>query len=432
MRLLRYSALLMFMTFSLGAQTRFNGILINSRDSSAIAYAVIKLVEINGTVLADENGAFSFPVGADVKHLTFNVSIQGYKATIQYERKLTNVERVYVNVAAHDLKEAEIIGESAREIVRKAVKAIPDNYADGSYFSYSFYRQYQLVNNCFMNLIEATPVVMFKLKKTGRSITASPAYAIRHLRRTAYYTDITNKHKDNISFLMDENPVYNLAGSAIALNRLLMYNFNFDTSEKFEDYVIDYVCPTTSVENYGFAGDIESTFRGSSYEFGRLVIDRKSLAIKKVLRNAKRNPNYVFPFFGGLNYTNDGKNTFEFSAGELSAEYEELNGKWYTKRLCRKYETVFYNRQGDTKEFDITDVFEWQADSASRYVSGDLVKEFYPRLRQYGTYNYDKEYWDNNNVPFYFYNKETVFKDLLKWGEPERQFVEQGKKEVTW
>ncbi|PQJ10452.1 hypothetical protein CJD36_010780 [Flavipsychrobacter stenotrophus] len=185
-------ALFFLLCASLTAQTQFNGVLINTRDSSPIAYAVIKLAEINSTVLADSSGAFNFPVDGGLKKLTFNVSIQGYKATIHHDRQFTAVERVYLDVAAHDLKEAQIVGESAREIVRKAVKAIPDNYADSSYFSYSFYRQYQFVNNSFMNLIEASPVVMFKLQKKNRKIAATPSYAIRELRRSAYYTDISN------------------------------------------------------------------------------------------------------------------------------------------------------------------------------------------------------------------------------------------------
>ncbi|PQJ10451.1 hypothetical protein CJD36_010775 [Flavipsychrobacter stenotrophus] len=231
---------------------------------------------------------------------------------------------------------------------------------------------------------------------------------------------------------MDENPVYNLANSSIAPNRLIMYQFSFDTSEKFSDYVIDYLCPTTSKENYGFLGDIEGTFKGASYEIGRLVIDRQTLAIKKITRKACRNPHYVFPYSGGANYTNDGKNTFEFVAGELEAEYEERSGKWYTKRLYRKYRTNFFDKYEDTKEFDITDMFEWQSDSISRYITGDLVNAFYPKLRQYGVYSYNKEFWDNSNVPFHFADKDAVSKDLLRWGVVEQQFVKEGAKEVTW
>lgn len=128
------------------AQQKFTGRLINARDSTIIPYAVIRLQETDKTVIADSAGYFYFLIPDNAKQLNFNVSIMGFKATIRHKTTFAATELVYLDVAPKNLQEAEIIGRSAADIVKRAIQAIPDNYADSSYFAYSSYRQYQFVN----------------------------------------------------------------------------------------------------------------------------------------------------------------------------------------------------------------------------------------------------------------------------------------------
>lgn len=408
----------------------FRGVLINTLDSAYIPYAVITLENTGKTMIADSAGGFSFIVPKDNKTLVFRISVMGRRSVIHHSRTFNDTEKVYLEVLPLYLKEAEITGLSARDIVRKAVNAIPDNYADSSYFAYSSYRQYQQIDNAFANLVEATPVVMFRLSKEKKHITSKEAFALRQVRRTRFVRDHMNKQRDDASFLMTYNPVYYLSKSSLSLNKLYSYRFSYDTIPDSVNYVIHYLCPKYSTEDFGFAGfDINRFFPGCIYETGTIVIDRKTFAIRHVARKTVRNPGYSF-YQSQINFIYPAKKYFyEFNNAELVADYEEHNGKWYLKMLNRRYCTDFFISDFGTKDCSITDVFEWRCDSISRYITADLLQSFYPKLLEYRPYTYNKAYWDSQEFPFYFYDRETVMKGLEVMGNVERQFYKEGLEE---
>jgi hypothetical protein len=411
------------------AQQKFTGRLINARDSTIIPYAVIRLQETDKTVIADSAGYFYFLIPDNAKQLSFNVSIMGFKATIRHKRTFAATELVYLDVAPKNLQEAEIIGRSAADIVKRAIQAIPDNYADSSYFAYSSYRQYQFVNGFFMNLIEANPVVMLRFRHSNGRIGSSEAFALRKIRRCLFFNNPLNDHRDDPSDLFNENPVFRPMRTTMTQNRIIGCRFSYDTSQKFEDYVINYVHPVGSTETFGSENttveDFYRTFPRSTYETGTVVIDRKTLAFKKIVRHAHRYPDYSF-FFNHSNYIHYGKLTWEFKDADMIAEYEQRGTKWYTSALYRRYSCDVIDVKTDHLDYDITDVFEWRCDSMSRYIPGELLNSFYPRLDLYSKYVYDKQYWQEHAFPFYFYDADVVYKSLERWGNLESQFSVKG------
>jgi hypothetical protein len=418
---------LLFVGLRAYAQTTFSGHLINTLDSNAVPFAVIKLHETDKTVIADSNGFFSFILPGKFKVLNFTVSVTGRKSVVQHKLTAADTQNVYTEVLPFLLQEAEIKGLSARDIVKKAVLSIPANYADSSYFAYSSYRQYQKVNDIYMNLVEATPVVMFKLKKKADSIVAKEAYALRNIRRTETINNHMNEQRDNLADLMVCNPVYHISASALALNHLGSYRFSFDSSSNKEEYVINYLSPKHTVETFGFVGwDLDRLFRGFAYETGKLYIDRKTFAFRRIERQAFRNPGYSFYQSQANIIYPDRKYFFEFVGGTLIADYEQSNGKWFLSGLYRKYTTDFFYTGFGTKECTITDVFEWQADSLSLYVPGELLKSFFPRLMEYAPYSYNKAYWQDVAFPFYFYDEQAVMHCLARAKDVDAMFAAEG------
>ena len=179
------------------AQSLFHGILLNKSDSTGIANAAIKLIETNIYALTGLNGAFNFTVPANLKELNFEISAIGLKAEINYKRTFAKIEKIYVNMVPDTLNEFVIGGLSAEEVVRKAIALIPANYADSSYFSYSSYRQYELVNGVFRNLVEAKPAVMFHLTKTKSAINSKESFAVNQFRRSKFFRYPTNFTETN-------------------------------------------------------------------------------------------------------------------------------------------------------------------------------------------------------------------------------------------
>lgn len=419
--------LLIIMAMPAGAQTLFRGVLINGSDGRPVAFAVIKLQQTGATMLADSVGYFVFDVPAGLRNMSFNISVSGHKFSVQHKRQQADTEKVFVDIQPHVLEEAQIVGLSARDIVKKAVRSIPANYADSSYFGYAHYRQYQRVNDLFTNLIEAAHVAMFRLTKGKTQLHSTEAFALQQLRRTHQYTDHMNRQRDNVADLMEINPVYHLATSSVVPGKLDNYRFSYDSVQTEGDYVINYVYPRYSAETFGFIGlDIGRIFPGCVYETGQFVIDRKTFAFKHIERKTVRNPGFSF-YQSQVNFIYpEKKYFFEFNNAALVADYVYVDGKWYLQRLCHRYATDFFNSGFGTKDCTIEDNFEWQCASISRYITDDLLKEFYPRLRQYGPYKYNADYWSQVDFPFFFHPQDSVYKGLAHWTGVTEQFETEG------
>ena len=405
-------------------QEVLKGQLLNKADSTPVPFAAILAKEINRDVLANENGEFSFSLPGKISRVTLQISAIGCNATIVLTSPFHKTERIYVDVATNPLNEVARRGLSAGEIVRKAVKSIPDNYADSSYFCFSYYRRYQKLNNRYVNLYEAQPAVMFRLNRAKTAITSIEAFAVKDVRSSKFYPNISNVIEDNPEYLLLENPVYHLQASSLWPDRLSEYVYSFDTTTKSQDYVINYTSNNFSSETHGILDYADRDLKGEIGETGQLVIDRESFAIKKYHRIALRHDDYIYHFLPPQNNkVSYGYHEyfFEFRDADLFAEYEPINGRWYLKHLTHRYRNDFYIPVFNTKDCSIEDFFEWSAHSDSRYVTKDFVDKFYPVVTR-PKYDYDRFYWDYINFPFYYASKESVYKDLERDGPVEDQF----------
>jgi hypothetical protein len=64
----------------------------------------------------------------------------------------------------------------------------------------------------------------------------------------------------------------------------------------------------------------------------------------------------------------------------------------------------------------------------SHFIKGNIVDRFYTDSPlQSKVYIYDKSKWDKPILPFNFYSKEEVYKDLEKQYSLEEQFMNNGK-----
>ncbi len=407
------------------AQGTFRGVLINKMDSAVIPFAVLHAIEPDKSVLTDEQGNFEFPLPASVKEVTFDVSAIGYKGKVVYARTFGTIERVYVDIALNPLGEVAIKGLSAEDVVKKAVKLIPANYADSNYVAYAMYRQYQKVNGRYANLLEAQEATLFRVTKSASRIDAKEAIAFLQFRRVPYRYNQSNLLENNPVDLLAENPVYHLFDGSLNPGKFVDYKFNFDTTNKTRDYVIKYRSMAVCSEHHGWSDRIywSRFFRGESFEEGRLVIDRSTFAIKSVERIATRYPNYVYDPFYPKNLVGGMKKYFvEFVKARLHCEYKEVNGKWYLSQLDHEYTDEFILPGFESYVDVITEAAEWSADSLSRYVPVELAGSFYDRPPLNSGYPYNKNFWDETEFPFYFYNRDSVYRDIGRAGPIEAQF----------
>ncbi len=412
------------------AQTRFKGVLYNAADSLVIPFAAVSVSELGLSMLTGEHGEFSFMVPKGTPQLTLNVFAIGCKKTIVYTLPDNKLKKIYLNVDQHALSEFALRGMSAEEVVVKAIASIPANYADTSYFDHSFYRRYQRVNNRYTNLMEASPVVMFKLSGGRHGLNSKEAFAVSKVRRSNYHPNITNAVEDNPMDLLVQNPIYHLHESALDPGRFSGYRFKFDTSNKTKDYVINYICLSYSTDHHGIQGDfVLLDLNGEAWDSGTVVIDRDSYAIKKFYRVSHRYFDYKYKYFPPQNNKvryNGRYYFFEFTGGDLEAEYQQRNGKWYLAKMARKYTNQFYVPLFETLEFENTDYFEWYSDTVTRYTTAEYVDKFHPIMAT-AARDYNATDWLVEKFPFHYAKSADVFSDLEKDGPVLKQFYNESK-----
>lgn len=421
--------ILFFLTVPVAGQSTFKGILLSKQDSTPVAYAIIKLVDFAIYAETKSNGEFKLRLPSNNRELHFEIFAIGLRDTVCYQRTFSGTEKIYVDKTPVILSPATIKGLSAMETVKKAVSLIPANYTDSSFAAFSFYRQYEKINGEFKNLVEAQSVVSFKLSLSKNKIKSEYGFDIETMRRSNYEYVIDDLQYDDFNFteLLNQNPVYNLTESSLNPNAFSFYRFNFDTANKTDDFVINYTCFDFSSETHGVSNIRDLDWRGESWEEGRIVIDRKTFAFKKIERTAHRNKEFHYP--KNNNYLLQSKKYYEeFVDGNLVTEYEEVKGKWFLKKICYKYTNVFYNALTNNKEFTITEISEWYCDSVSHYINTGLADKFFKDapLPLY-VYKYDPSQWNKALPAFFFYKQEDVYRDLEKQYSLEEQFENNGK-----
>lgn len=426
-RLYFFTCFVLYATVSHG-QNIFRGIVLSRYDSTAMSNVAVQVKENGITLLTDDHGRFSIELNAQYKQITLVISAIGVRDTLIYKPPFGKQIYIYPDIAISELRDVAIKSLSAREVVELAVASIPQNYLDSSYFDYSFYRRYQRVNGRFVNLFEARPVIMFRLK-TDKNIISKEAFAVTQLRRTRQYPNASNVIEDNPVDLLEINPIYHLKGSSLDPMRFGSYQFHFDTSGDWDNYVINYVCGTASTDHHGVPDYERRDLNGETWETGELVIDRNSFAIKRYHRISHKQKKYQYKWFPPQNNLVTFQNhtlCFDFRGGDLVAEYAQNNGKWFLKKIARQYSDDFYWPGFETLEFRITDNFEWYSDSQSRYTTGEYIDKFYPKMAT-AIHHYDSIYWQQVVFPFHYFTKEDVFTDLQKDGALTTQFYNETK-----
>ncbi|MCX6271114.1 MAG: hypothetical protein NTU44_07835 [Bacteroidetes bacterium] len=425
-----FVTILLGITIPAHSQSTFRGILLTRQDSIPIEFAAVKLIDLNKYAETDVRGMFTFQVPGKLKILHFEIFAIGLRDTIVIQRTSNTEERIYINKRPLPLAPVTVKAMSPIDIVRKAVEMIPINNTDSSFASFSFFRQYHRVNGIFKNLIEAQVVVATKLTVSGNRIKASNSFDIEQMRRSDFNYDIDdfNYYQTELADLTDKNAVYNLRISPINPNALYYYIFHFDTTLKSDDYIIKYICNDFSSEDHGIGNFFQIDLSGESWEEGRLFIDRKTFAIKRIERNAHRNQHFDYPRYNNLVYPKK-KYFSKFVDGNLMIEYQQIKGKWFLKTIFHMFTNEYYRAVTGVKAYSITEAYEWYVDSVTHFLGTSYADKFFDQVYlPTCEYTYDKSLWTKVRPPFYYYNEEDVFRDLEKQGNPEEQFSRKKKK----
>ncbi|MGW9684156.1 carboxypeptidase-like regulatory domain-containing protein [Flagellimonas sp. 2504JD1-5] len=154
----------MLIALTVNAQNKgyITGKLMDSELKEPIVYATIQIKGLAIGTISNTDGGFKIPEKHFATKDTLIISCIGYE---RIEIPTTTLSKTEVNILGLsskviELPEAIIIAKrrkqlSARQIVSKALKAIPENYPQSPFSTIGYYRDYQLDESEYLNLNEA-------------------------------------------------------------------------------------------------------------------------------------------------------------------------------------------------------------------------------------------------------------------------------------
>ncbi len=140
------------------------GRLLEEKTRSPIVFASIRITDRALGVISNEDGSFRIPLRYKEYGDVIAISSMGFltKEIPINTFLLDTLNTVFLEQAPMALEEAIVFGEKKRrkvlkpkEIVRKAIDAILDNYPTTPYTQVGYYRDYQMEKDAYVNLNEA-------------------------------------------------------------------------------------------------------------------------------------------------------------------------------------------------------------------------------------------------------------------------------------
>lgn len=137
------------------------GFLLDDKTNEPVVFATIRIKDKALGVISNQDGGFRIPIEFQEEGNMLEISSMGYVTrTIPFEALSKNgLNRVFMQQALFELQEAVVTGKkrqlTSKEIIKRALRRIPDNYEKSPFDLIGYYRDYQLKKKDYINLNEA-------------------------------------------------------------------------------------------------------------------------------------------------------------------------------------------------------------------------------------------------------------------------------------
>ena len=236
------------------------GKLYDAKTQEPVAFASIRIKDRALGVISNTDGSFKIPIRYKEYGDIIEISSMGYQSlqVLIDGFKIDSINELLLEPAAMQLQEA-IVSEkrrrkrliSAKNIVRKAVKAIPDNYSSRPFSIIGYYRDYQIKDkdSSYLNLNEAILEVF------------DPGITKPDLANTK--VSLYN-YKPNLEFERDQQAEkkYNYQNWNKVIDKAYLYNYggNEFTILRVHDAIRNY-----NVNSYDFINRMETDLFNNHY-----------------------------------------------------------------------------------------------------------------------------------------------------------------------
>jgi len=363
------------------------GKLVDKDSKKPIVFANIYIANTNIGTVSNSEGDFILKVPVDLKSKEIRVSYMGFKTLSLTSASFTGSENVIpMQSEAILLKELIVRTNDPLNLIRGAIKNIPENYGDMPSLCTAFYREAIMQNKQYVGVAEA---IMDVYKANYNNPLEQDRLKVFKGRKSQ---DV--KKMDTLIFKLQ-------GGHNVAVLLDLAKNpQSFIDEEFFNSYVYKPVSMANieGRETYVIEFTQKEDIPEPLYD-GKLYIDASSLAIKRVEFGISK----VGLLFSDkvLVKKKPSKTNVNTVSGAYVVDYREVNGRWTLNHV--RYEVKF---KVDKKNQLFKKIYTSTVDMAitskdsinvARFKYSESLKPnqvFVDHVNEY----YDEEFWGNYNI----------------------------------
>ncbi|MGE4290383.1 MAG: carboxypeptidase-like regulatory domain-containing protein [Salinivirgaceae bacterium] len=379
------------------------GIVNSKADSLPLAYAHIGIPSLGIGTVSNIYGEFRLQIECE-KSDSLQISYLGYKTIKRPVVELLKDTVFYLEEFDVAMEQINIIPqETLKDLFKKAVKAMPRNYASQLHYAKGFYRetQYSKSTNEYTRLLE----VAFNMQDRGiKTSTDHIRMDIEQLRKSDDFSDDTFLSKALAAFFPE---LFNFLYGSLKANPIRTY-YSDRSSQKtnvldllLNDTSAHWVLLKTFSDDFGTYSELGFSVNSSMFKHeGTLVINQDDFALVRL----KLNSNLKF--------------RSEVEGRYFSMEYKNFNGVYLPIYIIDKHVSDIRKDGlgGSTNGISINKlVFTDYYFKRSEF---ERIKRKFDLKNKGDVYNhkdvYDAEFWNNYNMLLEEPLNPKVIQDLEK------------------
>lgn len=371
-----------------------SGRVLDTSTKEPIPFASIYIKEKAIGTTTNQDGAFAFHIPSELNASSVSISMLGYESIEKRIVTFTVNDTIYLRQNIEQLDDVVLTSGkplTAKQIVKKAYKAIKLNYPTKPYILEGFIRDLQNEDGKYVELLECAARFYYKDYKDH----SSPQVELQEVRR---------------SYIANKNPwnkAYERKNSIIDLieDDFIRYDYGPIKVKKGWSYTIESIQPFMNTLVY------KITAENPPFQKATLYIDTNSFAFIRIELTRYRNKK-------GKYYKRRLSNGQQEANYNIIFEYQELKGKMYLKYL--KEEDTWHIFKDVTSKQPL---FE-KNPKKELFISKVLLQD----LHQY-TFNsnlsitksienqakeYNPEFWKYYNAPILTTQESKIIEELKK------------------
>jgi hypothetical protein len=378
------------------------GSVIDAGTGKPVPFASVRVTSRSTGTSANESGEFVVKINKQFAGDTLRISSIGYKSRDKVVASLNTYEVIALESAATELREVTVQGESALDLVKRVIAAIPEKFDTTVYHMSAFYRENNWLGKDELLYNEGVLDIRKSFKAGDRK---NPTDQLRIVKSRKKKIDLG---KGGILYYWLAGPAngarFSLGEDMIKYRDTKWSVFN---PRNFRYYTFEYVGAISDGHRQLVIIDIKPKKKSRKALFNmRAYIDEDaSTMVRYDYELTEEGVRRVEKQDKGVGYavaTVAYGVSLDYHRFTIGCSYQEYQGKWYLSSVKRHFEILVDSKKRNMDKtlwksdilFQITGIDVSNKDSIKEGNIGDKRDRF----GTLATDEYDENFWENYNV----------------------------------